>query len=212
MAQSTTYKPVLQSVPKNPEEIFHLTGQSLGFTMLDFWRWVGSNLISNAFRGNLAEFLVWRALNAKGDVRPTWDEVDLETHEGIKIEVKSSAYIQDWGQERPSKPSFTIAPSRKWYKEHGQRATEAHRHSNVYVFCLLNHKEYKTLDPMNVDQWTFYVVPTDVLNKHYLKQKTIALGKLKFLVEKNEAKLATFGTLKIEVKWAATFTGNETVK
>lgn len=201
-------KPVFQAKPKDPQETFHKTGQPLDFKILDFWRWAGSNLISNAYRGNLAEFLVWRALNAEGDVRPTWDEIDLRM-DGINIEVKSSAWIQDWGQKYLSKPSFTIAPSRAWDKEHGQRAKEAHRHSNVYVFCLLDHKDYKTIDPMNIDQWTFYVVPTVILNLHYLEQKTISLGKLNLLVAESKAKQVKFDDLKSAVQLAVKLTANK---
>ena len=213
MTRPIITKPPFQAKPKDPKETFHRTGQTLNFTVLDFWRWAGSNLISNAYRGNLAEFLVWRAINAKGDVRATWDEFDIETSEGIKIEVKSSAYLQDWGQKYLSKPCFTIASSRAWDKEHGQRATEAHRHSNVYVFCLLRHqKPPEDLDPMNIDQWTFYVVPTIVLDMHYPKQKTLALGKLGFLVGEEKAKQVSFDGLNSAVQWAAKFTdGKETV-
>jgi hypothetical protein len=31
----------------------------------------------------------------------------------------------------------------------------------LYVFCLLAHKDKSTLDPLNMDQWQFFVLATE---------------------------------------------------
>jgi hypothetical protein len=64
-----------------------------GHTVLDFWRWALGDLRVNATRNLLTQFLVARAV---GDARRKddgWGAYDVETPEGLKIEVKSSAYL-----------------------------------------------------------------------------------------------------------------------
>ena len=176
--------PSLGPVPVKPgrgDEPFHQNDQSLGFELVDFWRWTGSNLLSNTTRGNLAEFLVSKALGVKAGVRATWEEYDLLTPGGVKIEVKSSAYIQVWGQKKYSRPTFGIGPSRAWDMEKGRSSEEATRHSDVYVFCLLDHKDQETLDPMDLSQWAFRVLATSVLDTECPEQRTIGWRKLERL-------------------------------
>ena len=81
-------------------------------TVLDFWRWSTSDLMSNATRGVLAEYLVAVALGVDDQPRIEWDAVDLR-YEGRGIEVKSAAHHQSWPQARPLGQSSlrTIVPS-----------------------------------------------------------------------------------------------------
>lgn len=58
---------------------------------------------------------------------------------------------------------------------------EVLRRSDVYVFCLLHHQDKQTLDPLYLDQWTFYVLPTQVLDERCQIQKTITLSSLERL-------------------------------
>lgn len=48
----------------NGTEEFHNAGTSLGFNVADFWGWSVSDLVSNASRGILAEYIVGRAVGA----------------------------------------------------------------------------------------------------------------------------------------------------
>ena len=80
------------------EEEFHDAGKAMEFTVRDFWSWSTSDLLSNATRGILAEYIVGRALGAPLDVRDEWGAYDLKTCDGIRIEVKSAAYLQSWFQ------------------------------------------------------------------------------------------------------------------
>ncbi len=70
------------------EERFIDAASQLDFTVLDFWRWSTSNLVSNATRGVLAEFLVGQAVGDTMDIRDEWAEYDLRSSTGIRIEVK----------------------------------------------------------------------------------------------------------------------------
>ena len=62
--------------------------------ILDYWSWAYSDIVGNTNRGALAEFIVARAIGSEPAVRNDWAAYDLETPRGIKVEVKSSAYLQ----------------------------------------------------------------------------------------------------------------------
>lgn len=148
------------------------------FDLLDFWKWMGSDLLNNAMRGVLAEFIVARALDIKGGVRTEWDACDLTTSDGIRVEIKSAAYCQSWAQRRLSSIGFDIAP--KWPDTipANERVEKARRPADVYVFCLLHHQDKESIDPMRLEQWTFYVLSARVLDERAPHQKSIALNSL----------------------------------
>ncbi len=165
----------------NGEECFVADGRTIGHCVKEFWSWYASDLVSNAMRGVLAEFIVALAADAANDIRNEWDAYDLETHNGVKIEVKSAAYIQSWDQISFSRISFDIAPKKFYNYETNTYADELKRHAEVYVFCILKHRDSATLNPLNLDQWTFLVLPTSVLDQNKPHQKSIGLNSLKRL-------------------------------
>jgi hypothetical protein len=114
------------------------------------------------------------ALGLLDSPREEWDEYDLITKKKLKIEVKSSAYLQSWEQEKLSSIRFGIAPT----GTSQVRGVKKVRKSDVYVFCLLSHKEKSTVNPLDLSQWNFYILETKVLNKMVGQQKTIALSSL----------------------------------
>ena len=60
-------------------------------------RWANSDLVSNVTRGVLAEYIVAHAVGVStAIVRDEWAAYDLETPDGIKLEVMPAAYIQSW--------------------------------------------------------------------------------------------------------------------
>ena len=61
--------------------------------ILDYWSWAYSDIVGNTNRGALAEFIVARAIGSEPRVRTDWAAYDLDTPSGIKVEVKSSAYL-----------------------------------------------------------------------------------------------------------------------
>jgi hypothetical protein len=52
---------------RSGKEPFHSGGLDLGFSLLEFWRWRSSDLVSNTLRGVLAEFIVAKALDLPTD-------------------------------------------------------------------------------------------------------------------------------------------------
>jgi len=155
-----------------------------GKTLLDFWRWNGSDLASNATRGVLAEFIVASALGIDlSTPRTEWAAWDLTSPEGIRIEVKSAAYLQSWTQKELSKIIFSICPARAWNADTGIAAAEPQRSADVYVFCLLKHQEKETLNPLDIEQWEFYVLSTAELDNYTRSRTSITLKSLQGLTE-----------------------------
>ncbi|MCU0222778.1 MAG: hypothetical protein MUF27_01630 [Acidobacteria bacterium] len=167
---------------KSGAEAFHLDGETLAFDVLDFWRWSGSDLLENTRRGILAEYIVARALGISTDsVRAGWSAYDLETPDGIRIEVKSAAYLQSWAQQRLSTIQFAIAERRGWSAETNLLEGTPRRHADVYVFALLAHQIKEAVDPMNLAQWRFWAVPTPLLDERARSQHSITIPSLRAL-------------------------------
>jgi hypothetical protein len=163
---------------KTGQELFHISSRPVGFNLLSFWQWSASNLASNALRGVLAEYIVACAIGVAGGVRTEWDAYDLRTLDGLKVEVKSAAYLQSWKQTTPSRICFDIRPTYGWDAATNTTSLERKRQADVYVFCLLAHSDKGTLDPMDLAQWEFFVLPPRVLDERMPTQKTISMAGL----------------------------------
>ena len=163
-----------------PEAILRGNGDKCA-TLADYWAWSSSDLISNIERGVFAEFLVALALGKADHVRDPWAPYDVQTAEGWAIEVKSAAHIQRWAQKKLTPIKFGIGPTKRWDPEVGAFVETSERQSDVYVFCLLAHKDQATIDPLNSRQWDFLVLATAALDRNSLTQKSITLEGLRAL-------------------------------
>jgi hypothetical protein len=147
-------------------------------SVIKFWQWFGSDLSNNVIRGALAEFIVASALNIAESVRDVWSPFDLLSKENIKIEVKSAAYLQSWHQRKLSSISFDIGQSVAYDSMTNEYANEAKRQADVYVFCLLHFTDKLNLNPLDLDQWEFYILRSTVLNEKHLTQSKLSLSSL----------------------------------
>ncbi len=174
--------PWIKATRKSGHEPLRLSGQSLDFDLLDFWSWSTSDLVSNATRGRLAEFLVSKALGLSPNaVRQEWDAYDFKTTGGIKIEVKSAALIQSWRQRDFSKIQFTTKPTLGWDSDTNLQEKVAKRHADVYVLAFLFHRDQATLDPMDLAQWEFFLLSRKFLDSRTRSQHSITLPTLRKL-------------------------------
>ena len=171
--------------PRKPEEPFIFDGEPTGFSLLNFWIWSGSDLLNNILRGQIAEYIVTQATGAEVPaIYSRWQSQDIMTLRGIKIEVKSAAYFQSWHQEGPSIIQFDIKKTRPWNNETNQRTKIPCRSAQVYVFCLLTNKCRDTINPLDLSQWKFYILPTTVIDSCLGDQETVGLSRLKELGSK----------------------------
>ena len=106
--------PSLKCSLKSGQENLTYFGKNTNFRLIDFWRWSMSDILSNSTRGKLAEFIVGTAVGTDfASPRDEWDCFDIKSNNGIKIEVKSAAYIQSWDQKKYSTISFSIKKAKK---------------------------------------------------------------------------------------------------
>lgn len=166
MAEKTKY-PVIRCTPKTGGEPVLCEGRKIACVQ-DYWRWAHSELNSNAERGKFAEYLVSLALDCAGGTSEEWGAYDiLWEAERVKVEVKTSAYIQVWGQKALSIPSFSTRPSRAWNPEDNTYEEAVRRQADVYVFALENCtiQDMVNPNPLDLSQWEFYVLPTSKLDE-----------------------------------------------
>jgi hypothetical protein len=102
----------------------------------------------------------------------------LELENGTKIEVKSSAYLQSWKQKDYSKPIFNIPKTFAWDYKENIYDKERKRQADVYVFALLAHKDQETINPLNTNQWEFYVISARTIDNNVGESKQITLEKI----------------------------------
>ncbi|NTZ42137.1 hypothetical protein G7A66_03315 [Altererythrobacter sp. SALINAS58] len=137
----------------------------------------GKPLIMNVMRSYVAEAIICEALGGRwswcsGDYA-AWD---IESQDGVRIEVKQSAAKQTWQSKKSSIPAFDIRP-RKGRYDGPNWVAESGRNADVYIFAwhsvideTANHKE--------PSQWLFFIVPTEELPD----QNSIGLSALESLV------------------------------
>ena len=156
----------------------NIVSQSKKRNLIDFWQWAYSDIIGNAERGNLAEYLVALACGVDKKTRISWDSYDLELENGTKIEVKSSAYLQSWKQKDYSKPIFNIPKTFAWDYKENIYDKERKRQADVYVFALLAHKDQETINPLDTNQWEFYIISAREMDNNVGETKQISLEKI----------------------------------
>ncbi len=170
--------PKILTTKKTGHEKFSLNEKELGFDVASFWAWSSSELLGNALRGVLAEYIISKSINCKEQLREEWDAFDLISPEGITIEVKSSSYLQSWAQSKLSIISFGIQPTTALDPSTNKYSKVRKRQADVYIFCVYAHKCQETANPLNIEHWEFYVIPTSVLNENCKQQKSISLARL----------------------------------
>ncbi|HEX6751260.1 MAG TPA: hypothetical protein VF092_28475 [Longimicrobium sp.] len=170
--------PRLEVRRRSGSEPFTCGGAPTDFNLLGFWQWASSDLASNVLRGVLAEYLVAQALGVASGLRDPWQAYDLVSPGGLTIEVKSAAYLQSWWQRSHSAINFTVRETRAWSAETNALASTAQRQAALYVFALLGHLDKPTLNPLDLDQWEFYLVPSRTLTEQVGAAKQLSLKRL----------------------------------
>jgi hypothetical protein len=148
----------------------------------DFWSWTFSDLRQNNVRGHLAEYIVGLALGVPLTVRNSWDDYDLLVPPGklcrgaVRLQVKSAAYLQAWGQRKLSAITFGGLRRRPfpWSADQGFVLGETKcPKADVFVFAIETAQRHEDYEPLEIDQWAFRVLPA-----HLITQDTLSLGTL----------------------------------
>lgn len=134
--------------------------------------------MGNIYRPHYVERMITIGL---GDgfklVSAEWASWDIESDDGIRIEVKQSAARQTW-TDLPSRAgkatsgSFDIAPRTGYWAEGGSKwIAEPGRHAHIYILAWHPVADAKKADHRDPAQWRFFVVPSSQIPP---KQKTIS--------------------------------------
>jgi hypothetical protein len=91
---------------------------------------------------------------------------------------KSGAYLQAWEQSKLSLITFTGLSGRTWSAQEGFSGAASYN-ADVYVFAVLTATEHATYDALDLDQWSFWVLPRAVIEQ--LGQKSIGLARVQAL-------------------------------
>lgn len=158
-------------------EHFRCLEKLLNLTLLDFWRWSESDLLNSLTRTRLAQFIVASALGARAEgPRDERASLNLVTPDGIKVRVKSGAFLKSFHQRSLSKIAFNLEV-RPSHSEDGSPALAVHP-TQVYVFALLDYVKRGTVDPLDLSEWRFFVPPTSKLEALMKKQHALTLPML----------------------------------
>ena len=163
---------------KTGSERLTYAGAPVGPALGDFWAWSVSDLTEHRTRSALAEFIVAAGLGVATDgVRAPAAGSVLATTDGVRVAVRSAAYVQAWRPGRESRIAFDMPRTHAWDPDTGH-SPGVRAEPDVHVFAVLAHAEPATIDPLNADQWVFYVVPAALLRARAGALHTIALPAL----------------------------------
>ncbi|SDC77108.1 hypothetical protein SAMN05660690_2482 [Geodermatophilus telluris] len=127
----------------------------------DFWSWAYSDLRTNTTRPLLAEYPVARAVGAELRPRVEWDSCDVRTPDGLRLEVKSGAYLQAWEQSKLTAIAFGGLRARVWGPD--GRGVDQTYNADGYVFAVQTATEHASYDALELGQWSFWVLPRSVV-------------------------------------------------
>lgn len=163
-------------------EKFILNNNKLDFGILDFWIYKYSNIYN--MQEVIAEFIVEKALNIEKSYNTDyWTLFDI-LYRNCRIEIKETSYYHPWNENGKvsNQRSFGITKANSNYENNGSE-NKFERQNDIYVFCLNTGTTKESSNPMNLNNWEFYIVPTSVINEKCSNNKTISLNKVRQLTK-----------------------------
>ena len=164
------------------KEEFTFQSQKTGLNILEYWQWLYSDIYN--LQDTLAEYIVAKALGKEEpDNTGNWTLYDIAYREK-RIEVKETSYYHSWQTDEEPKSKARTFGITKAYSKYQDNTSKLERQNDIYVFCL-NTGETKTdSNPLQLEHWEFYVIPTSVINEKCGEQKTISLSRIRKMTEK----------------------------
>ena len=172
----------------NNEEVCLLSGTEnftdkgipIGLSIKDFWQFQYSNLWD--MQEYIAEFLVAKALglntpqNCNG-----WTLWDI-LYKNKRVEIKTTAYYHSWRTDGKVSNQRVFGIT-KAYSKYKDPTSEYKRQNDIYIFCLNLGNTKENSNPLHLENWEFYVVPTKTINERCKDNKTISLGHIQKITE-----------------------------
>ena len=114
-----------------------------------------------------------KALGALTEYRTSWSNFDLETPSGVSVEVKSSAYLQNFPQKKLSQIRFGRLSARSLDPK-GEFGPEREVRADVFVFAIQTCTDHQAWDALDLGQWEFYVASAEVIREHGYRSAGLA--------------------------------------
>jgi len=157
---------------------FIFNNNELDFGILDLWKSKYSNIYN--MQDVIAEFLVEKALGIdKAQNTDYWTLYDI-LYRDCRIEIKQTGYYHPWNENGKisniRRFGITMANSNYEFEE---LENKFERQNDIYVFCLNTGETKEDSNPMNIDNWEFYIMPTKIINEVCGDNKTIGLNKVR---------------------------------
>ena len=176
------------------KECFIYDKKPIGFTVLDFWSFQHSNIWD--VQEEIAEFIVAKALGQDIPYNKNgWTLWDLN-YKGKRIEIKETGYYHSWRTDGKVSEvrNFSIT---KAYSKYKDNTSSFERQNDVYVFCLNTGNTKEESNPLVLEHWRFWVVPTSKINRLCGDNKSISLSRLKKISDHPDG--VSYGDLKSTV-------------
>jgi hypothetical protein len=157
-------------------EHFRSGGTWLDLTLLDFWRWSESDLLAAPTRARLVEFVVAALLGVRTPKPRSDRSPDLLTADGTAVRVKSASAVTVEGRRDPGKVHFSPLPWRA--PRRGPSVPATVPRSRAHVFVVIGNAEPADVNPLDLDQWRFYVPSTARLEEKMKRQRALSLAVL----------------------------------
>lgn len=171
-------------MPRAEDRLFGSDDTLPDTKIVDFWSWAFGDLCDDDIKGWFAEWMVAKLLGIPSVRRVSWANSDLITSDGVRIEVKSTAYWQSWklvdefGHTRPG-PTHKL-PEDRAIGFGGLQARDARttskssdpptHKSDLYVFAFQHETNPECWDALDLKQWEFYILPVEEVRKFATKR------------------------------------------
>lgn len=163
------------------DEKFSYNGVETDMNMLDYWKWHYSEIYD--LQDTIAEYIVARALGkTEADNKNYWTLFDI-LYRDYKIEVKETSYYHAWQTDEEPKSKSRNFGITKAYSEYQNNTSELKRQSDIYVFCLNTGYTRAESNPLKLENWEFYIVPTTKINELCGDAKSISLSRVRKITE-----------------------------
>lgn len=110
----------------------------------------------------------------------SWTLFDI-LYRNTRIEIKQTSYYHPWneGGKISNQRTFGITMANSNRENIRSEENKFERQNDIYVFCLNIGKTKETANPMNLENWRFYIIPTKIINEECGNNKSISLNKVR---------------------------------
>lgn len=178
----------LAEIPKHSDnqlvgnECFTIKGKDTDLTILEFWRWHFSEIYD--LQSKFAEYIVGKALGlTEAQNVGDWTLFDM-IYRGKRIEVKETSYYHAWQTDEEPKSKQRVFGITKAYDDYKKSNSPFRRQNDIYIFCLNIGETKEASNPLELNNWQFYVIPTEIINEECGDAKSISLSKVEKLAKK----------------------------